>query len=51
MKPAVFWDVAPCSFALMMEAARTAETPISLPQTISRNIAEDSHLQEKLVLF
>jgi hypothetical protein len=29
MKMAVFWVVAPCSLALIMEAARTSETVVN----------------------
>jgi hypothetical protein len=41
---AVFWVVAPCRIALMMEAARTSETLVNFYQTPQRYNPEDSHL-------
>jgi hypothetical protein len=53
---AVFWVVAPCGLvlevlaasiiiALMMEAARTSETPVNFYQTTRRYNPEDRHLR------
>jgi hypothetical protein len=41
---AVFWVVAPCSLALMMEAANTSETSVNFYQTTRRNNPEYIHL-------
>jgi hypothetical protein len=63
MKVTVFWDVALCSLveidrrfrsayclhyqALMVEAERTSETPVSIYETTRHNVPEDSHICSK----
>jgi hypothetical protein len=49
MKTAVFWVVAPCNLiiALMMEAARTAETLVNFHQATRRYNPEDSHTHRR----
>jgi hypothetical protein len=45
MKIAVFWVVAPCSLALLLEAARISETLVNFYQTTRCYNPEDSNLQ------
>jgi hypothetical protein len=51
MKITIFWDVAPCSLALMMEAISTYETSVNVYRSTWRNIPDDNQLKIEILLI